>query len=158
MVLQPTFVPFTPWTTLESYRDLLTVIAEQGLVENVAPIQLGIRLLIPAGSRLLELGEIRAIMGEFDPAGLLYPWKPLTPAWIPSLPGQEIAVRGRLNAAALNLRQHMDRRSTAAGISPNAAWRLPTFMRARFRVWEPWYCCAEPTGTSLSRLSAGGHC
>ena len=55
LVLQPTFVPFTPWTTLASYRDLLEVIAAQNLIENVAPIQLGIRLLIPAGSRLLEL-------------------------------------------------------------------------------------------------------
>ena len=48
LVLQPTFVPFTPWTTLAGYRDLLTVVAEQDLVENIAPIQLGIRLLIPA--------------------------------------------------------------------------------------------------------------
>ena len=29
MTLQPTFVPFTPWTTLEGYRDLLAVIADQ---------------------------------------------------------------------------------------------------------------------------------
>src|SRR5262249_20446617 len=75
MVLQPTFVAFTPWTTLEGYRDLLSVIATQGLVENVTPIQLGIRLLIPAGSRLLELNEVRSMLGEFDHSGLLYPWK-----------------------------------------------------------------------------------
>ena len=37
LVLQPTFVPFSPWTTLESYCDLLQVILENGLVENVAP-------------------------------------------------------------------------------------------------------------------------
>ena len=60
MTLHPTFVPFSPWTTLESYLDLLRVIAEQELTENVAPIQLGIRLLIPEGSRMLELTEIRA--------------------------------------------------------------------------------------------------
>ena len=33
------------------------IVAEEDLVENVAPIQLAIRLLIPAGSRLLELEE-----------------------------------------------------------------------------------------------------
>src|SRR5438034_4285582 len=55
MTLHPTFVPFTPWTTLDGYLDLLRVIAEQGVIENVAPIQLGIRLLIPEGSRMLEL-------------------------------------------------------------------------------------------------------
>lgn len=75
MVLHPTFVPFTPWTTLEGYADLLSVLAEHELIENVAPIQLGIRLLIPAGSRLLELDETRAAIDAFDPAGLVYPWR-----------------------------------------------------------------------------------
>ncbi len=75
MVLQPTFVPITPWTTLDGYLDLLQVLQEQDLVESVAPIQLGIRLLIPAGSRLLELGEIRDMVGLFDAEALVYPWK-----------------------------------------------------------------------------------
>ena len=75
LVLQPTFVPFTPWTTLAGYRDLLAVIAEQELIENIAPIQLGIRLLIPAGSRLLELAEMRHYAGAFDPSSLFHPWK-----------------------------------------------------------------------------------
>ncbi len=75
LVLQPTFVPFTPWTTLESYSDLLAAVREHGLIENVAPIQLGIRLLIPAGSRLLELAEVRELVGPFDEAALVYPWR-----------------------------------------------------------------------------------
>jgi radical SAM superfamily enzyme YgiQ (UPF0313 family) len=77
--LQPTFVPFTPWTTLEGYCDLLEVLREEDLVENVAPIQLAIRLLIPAGSRLLELDEIRRGVGDFDEAALVYPWKHADP-------------------------------------------------------------------------------
>ncbi len=75
LALQPTFVPFTPWTTLAGFGDLLDVIAEQELVENVAPIQLAIRLLIPAGSRLLELQDIRSLAGPFDEAALVCPWK-----------------------------------------------------------------------------------
>ena len=75
MTLLPTFVPFTPWTTFEGYTDLLDVLAEQGLSENVAPIQLAIRLLIPAGSRLLELPEVSAMVGPFDSAALVFPWK-----------------------------------------------------------------------------------
>ena len=58
LTLAPTFVAFTPWTTLEGYVDLLETIAELDLVDHVAPIQLAIRLLIPAGSRLLELDEV----------------------------------------------------------------------------------------------------
>jgi hypothetical protein len=79
LTLQPTFVPFTPWTTLESYCELLEILRDEELVESVAPIQLGIRLLIPAGSRLLELEEIRRGVGEFDEAALVYPWKHADP-------------------------------------------------------------------------------
>ena len=79
LALQPTFVPFTPWTTPGQYLDLLRVIAEQGLVEAVPPIQLAIRLLIPAGSRLLELEEVRKQVGPFDEAALVYPWQHADP-------------------------------------------------------------------------------
>ncbi len=74
LLLQPTFVPFTPWTTLESSCELLEVLRENDLIENVAPIQLAIRLLIPAGSRLLELPDVEELVGPFDEAALVYPW------------------------------------------------------------------------------------
>ncbi|MGC1599024.1 MAG: CUAEP/CCAEP-tail radical SAM protein [Candidatus Acidiferrales bacterium] len=79
LVLQPTFVAFTPWTTLEGYCDLLKVIRENDLVESVAPIQLAIRLLIPTGSRLLELPEVLEMIGPFDEEALLYPWSHVDP-------------------------------------------------------------------------------
>lgn len=75
LVLHPTFVPFTPWTTLGSYRELLRLLYECALVENVAPVQLAIRLLIPAGSRLLELEEMRRLVAPFDRSALVYPWQ-----------------------------------------------------------------------------------
>ena len=55
MTLVPTFVAFHPWLTLDGYCDLLDTIDALDLVDHVAPIQLAIRLLIPEGSRLLEL-------------------------------------------------------------------------------------------------------
>ena len=75
LTLAPTFVTFTPWTTLASYCELLEIVREHELIENVAPIQFAIRLLIPAGSRLLELAEVREIVRPFDDAALVYPWK-----------------------------------------------------------------------------------
>jgi radical SAM superfamily enzyme YgiQ (UPF0313 family) len=72
--LSPTFVPFTPWTTLEGYRDLLRVIVEQRLVDAVAPVQLALRLLLPAGSLLLSDPEVQAAIEPFDEAALLYRW------------------------------------------------------------------------------------
>jgi hypothetical protein len=75
LTLAPTFVTFTPWTTWAGYRELLGVLADLDLVENVAPIQLAIRLLIPSGSRLLELPEIREMVEPFDPIALTYKWR-----------------------------------------------------------------------------------
>ncbi len=73
--LSPTFVAFTPWTTRAGYTELLDTLAELDLVEHVAPIQLAIRLLVPAGSRLLELEEVRRLCGAFDTQALVHPWR-----------------------------------------------------------------------------------
>ena len=45
----------------------------------MAPIQLAIRLLVTAGSRLLEMDEIRERIGPFDAKSLIYPWKHSVP-------------------------------------------------------------------------------
>ena len=74
IALNPTFVTFTPWTTLDGYLDLLATIEALDLVESVAPVQYAIRLLIPEGSRLLELEKVRRLVGAFDEPALCYPW------------------------------------------------------------------------------------
>jgi len=75
LMLSPTFIPFTPWTTDESYRRFLAELIELDLVEQVAPIQLAIRLLIPEGSLLFDVPEIREIVEGFDSQALCYPWR-----------------------------------------------------------------------------------
>ncbi|MGA2369392.1 MAG: CUAEP/CCAEP-tail radical SAM (seleno)protein [Candidatus Korobacteraceae bacterium] len=72
--MQPTFVVFSPWTTLKSYLELLHLLVELDLVDNVSPVQYAIRLLIPDASRLLELEEVQKLVGEFDQQSLMYPW------------------------------------------------------------------------------------
>jgi hypothetical protein len=74
LILNPTFVTFTPWTSLTGYLDLLTLIFELDLVDKVSPIQYAIRLLIPAGSKLLELPLVQELVGDFDEAALCYRW------------------------------------------------------------------------------------
>ncbi|MBM3809716.1 MAG: radical SAM protein, partial [Acidimicrobiia bacterium] len=44
LTLVPTFVAFTPWTTIPAYADMLRVVSDLGLVSHVAPVQWGIRL------------------------------------------------------------------------------------------------------------------
>jgi radical SAM superfamily enzyme YgiQ (UPF0313 family) len=76
MLLVPTFVAFTPWTTLAGYRAFLRAIVGLDLVDVVAPIQYAIRLLVPPGSRLLELAEVQALVAEgLDEAKLSYRWR-----------------------------------------------------------------------------------
>jgi hypothetical protein len=74
LTLAPTFVAFMPWIDLAGYCDLLRAIESLDLVEHVAPVQLAIRLLIPEGSRLLELPEVRGLVGRFQPETLAYRW------------------------------------------------------------------------------------
>ncbi|MDH4064673.1 MAG: CUAEP/CCAEP-tail radical SAM protein, partial [Acidobacteriota bacterium] len=75
VTLAPTFVAFTPWTTVDGYRDLLDTVDTLDLVGHVAPVQWGIRLLVTWQSRLLELPDVRRIAGTFDSRTLTYPWR-----------------------------------------------------------------------------------
>lgn len=74
VTLVPTFVAFTPWTTIDAYDDLVRVVDALGLTDHVAPVQWAIRLLVTWQSRLLELPDIREVIGAFDPKTLTYPW------------------------------------------------------------------------------------
>ena len=138
LTLSPTFVPFTPWTTLEGYQEFLWLLAELGLVEHVAPIQLAIRLLILPGSRLLELPEVRDLVGEFDPQGLCYPWRH-EDARVEQLCEK---VRQIVNAGE---RRHATRSEIFAQVW-NAAYGkplTPLVMPSRATIpylEEPWYC------------------
>jgi len=157
ITLHPTFVPFTPWTTVDAYLDLLRVIEEQGVVENVAPIQLGIRLLIPEGSRILELEEVRCLVGRFDPQSLAYPCKNIDPR----LDALSETVQ---KIAAAAERQKESRPATFEHIwkAAHAAAGMPApqlNLSARSQVSipflsEPWYCCAEPTRDQLVSIGA----
>jgi Radical SAM superfamily len=151
LTLHPTFVPFSPWTTVENYLDLLRVLYEEQLMENVAPIQLGIRLLIPAGSRMLELEEIRRAIGPFDPQSLVYPWRHSDPR-VDALSEtvQEIAAaadREKVSRATAFERIWIAAHR-AAGIAPPAVPRTQAAQAVPF-LSEPWYCCAEPTTDQL---------
>ncbi len=145
LTLSPTFVAFTPWLTLAGYEDLLDTIAALDLVENVAPVQLAIRLLIPSRSRLLGLLEVREFIGEFDSASLAYPWKH-PDARVDELQRRVEARVQRLTAAGLGRRQIFDdvrrlaRQFTAGDTSlPPLPAALPSRATVPY-LTEPWYC------------------
>jgi radical SAM superfamily enzyme YgiQ (UPF0313 family) len=141
LLLSPTFVAFTPWTTLEGYCDLLGSIERLQLVEHVAPIQLAIRLLIPEGSRLLELDDIRAAVEPFDPRTLTYPWVHRDPAVDAMQTALTALVGRRLNASRREVFAEIwELAHRAAGL---AVPRQAPGLLARANVPylnEPWYC------------------
>ncbi len=148
--LSPTFIPFTPWTTWVSYRELLCTLAELGLVNQVAPVQLALRLLIPAGSRLLELEELRCLVDVFQPDALTHRWRHSDPTV------------DQLAARLLQL-VHSEQARGASRVECFAAiWKeagggepvplLPRERRRAPQLSEPWYCCAEPMPERAAKI------
>jgi hypothetical protein len=143
ITLVPTFVAFTPWTTLEGYVELLNLLEELDLVEQVAPIQLAIRLLVTAGSSLLELDDIRRVVSPFDGASLTWPWRHPSPR----VDALQVALMRLVGAASAMPRAQVFAAIAAlarehAGL-PAAPRRASPSTPVPY-VSEPWYCCAEP--------------
>jgi radical SAM superfamily enzyme YgiQ (UPF0313 family) len=147
LVLSPTFIPFTPWTTLESYADLLQAIAALELIENVAPVQLSIRLLITQGSRLLELREVQEKIEGFDQGALSYRWRNKDPR-VDELQREVEACVADGARRGLSRAQTFEQIWKLAQASRDSDERagLPSFAPALVAraaipyLTEPWYC------------------
>lgn len=150
IALAPTFVPFTPWTTLEGYVELLRRLVELQLAESVPPVQLAIRLLIPEGSHLLQLPGFRALVDDFDAAVLGYPWRHRDRR-LDQLQQQVHTLVARADASGMGRREVFERIWAMAHESlDRPAPSLPDYLGDPIpHLTEPWYCCAEPTEQQL---------
>jgi radical SAM superfamily enzyme YgiQ (UPF0313 family) len=74
ITLRPSLVPFTPWSTLDDYAELLEFVGEESLVEAVDPVQFSVRLLVPPGSWLLKVPEAEGRFGPLDRKSFMHPW------------------------------------------------------------------------------------
>ena len=148
--LAPTFVPFSPWTTLAGYVELLETLVAFELAAAVPPVQLAIRLLVPQGSYLLRLEGFAERLEPFDAELLGYPWRHRDPR-------VDVLQEAVQESAERADRESWSRRRAfaeiwrlahvAAGRSvPPLPERLGTPVAAHS---EPWYCCAEPTARQL---------
>jgi radical SAM superfamily enzyme YgiQ (UPF0313 family) len=143
--LNPTFVAFTPWTTLADYIELLTVLATQDLIAHVSPIQLAMRLLLPAGSTLLALPEMRRHLRDFDASALTYRWIHPDPR-VDQLCDEALTLVQSGEAEAANRHEIFARlwaASHKAAALPAPALPEPTVAPRRGPIPyldEPWYC------------------
>ena len=150
--LAPTFVAFTPWTTLAGYVDLLRRIVELELVENIPPVQYSIRLLVPEGSYLFNLPGFEARVDEFDPTLLGYPWRH-EDARVDRLQATIQASVAEAEANELSRRESFGRVwdiAHAFSSEPAPALTEHGLGASIPRLSEPWYCCAEPTEQQLA--------
>jgi hypothetical protein len=137
--LNPTFIAFTPWTTRESYVDLLRSLLELDLVDAVAPVQLALRLLITSGSRLLELEDIRALAGEFNSKSLIYPWRH-PDSEMDDLASRALSAVHREQKAGAS-RRTIFRKITELAGGPALPENFDLVARAAIPYLdEPWYC------------------
>jgi hypothetical protein len=135
LTLVPTFVAFTPWTTLDGYRDLLDVVDDLGLADHVPPVQWGIRLLVTWQSRLLELPDIRTVIGPFDQKTLTFPWRHADTR-VDELQQQVMKLVGvRINHSRSEIV------SRIRGLASHPRASVPLHLRTEVPYLnEPWYC------------------
>jgi hypothetical protein len=155
---RPSWLPFTPWTSLQDVADIMDFVARHDLVPNVDPVQYSIRLLLPQGSLLLS--DSQFAVGQYDPELLSYSWRSpdaRVDALQTRLAGlaEEAAATGEAGGATyLRMRsavaEAMGEHRDADAIPERA---IAASGEGRPRLTEPWFCCAEPTGGQLGRLA-----
>ncbi len=148
--MRPTLVAFTPWTTPADYMEVLDFVAEYDLVENIDPVQYGIRLLVPPGSALLEEQEHDELdwLGPLDEESFTYLWKHPDPRM--DRLHREVAALVEIAA-----REHWQNQVTFQEVCTLAELYLGASLSSRFgearqgtrtaqrpvpHLSEPWFC------------------
>jgi hypothetical protein len=143
IALRPTWVAFTPWTTLQGYRGWLDFLADESLVDHVDPVQYGIRLLIPPGSLLLDLREMQPHLGRLVPGGFHYHWThpdPSVDRLAERVAAAVTAGAERNEDAALTFDRVRSLAAAAAGAPTPPPIGLPADRTRPPRLTEPWFC------------------
>ena len=149
--IRPSFLPFTPWTTLDDVADIIDFVAALDLVPNVDPVQYTIRLLVPEGSLLEPILATEGRLGPYDAERLTWTWTSEDPAvdqlqtrLTAIVEGAQTAgepigriferVRAAVHAAA-------GRHGAGADGSDRASLLMSTATgEGRPRLTEPWFC------------------
>ena len=161
IIMRPSLVAFTPWTSLEDYKEMFDLVESHDLIDAIDPVQYSVRLLIPPGSALLDqpdqLAPIRKFLGPLDQAGFQHLWTHPDPRMDRLHRHVAAAVEEAGKAGedpALTFDRLRELAYRASGWTSLARSRCPTVLSPRRipRMTEPWFCCAEPTQDQLMIL------
>jgi radical SAM superfamily enzyme YgiQ (UPF0313 family) len=142
IALRPSLLPFTPWSTLEDYLDLLDVFSSEGWVRSLDPVQLSIRLLVPPGSLLL--GDRELPTEGLDEAALTHRWRHPDPRMdaLQAKVARAVELAAATGAATEATFETVQRLALAAAGRPHdhvIVARADTGRRAP-RLTESWFC------------------
>jgi hypothetical protein len=145
IALRPTWVAFTPWTTLADYREMLDFIEAEDLIDQVDPVQYSLRLLVPPGSLLLDSPAMRPHLGPLEQETFSYRWAHPDPRMdrlqeAMTVVVTEAAERGE--DAAMTFDRVGALADGVAGVPgrPPVAPRLAPGRSRPPRLTEPWFC------------------
>jgi len=141
--LRPTWIAFTPWTTLAAYRAWLDFIADEGLIDATDPVQYALRLLVPPGSWLLEQPAMRRHVGRLVPEAFHHEWThpdPRMDALQSAVAAAVGAAADRREDAALTFDRVRALAAAAAGVAAPPPIGLAADRRRPPRLSEPWFC------------------
>ena len=159
IALRPTWVAFTPWTTLGDFHAMLDFVEAEGLVHHVDPVQYSVRLLVPPGSLLLETDALRPHLGPLVEEAFHYRWRHPDPrmdrlqADVAALVADAAARHEDTSVTFGRIRElttrvdgdpdlgvplvtgaaHRRPATTAPRVDASAPWRAP-------RLTEAWFC------------------
>jgi radical SAM superfamily enzyme YgiQ (UPF0313 family) len=143
IALRPTFVPFTPWTTMGDFLELLSWVEREALVTSVDPVQWSIRLLVPPGSLLASSPSMTPHVRGLDPASFSHRW--VHPD--PRMDALHVAVNdivrdsARKEEPAVTTFERVRRAAYEASGMPAPTRSLPARVSAPApRLTEPWFC------------------
>jgi radical SAM superfamily enzyme YgiQ (UPF0313 family) len=144
LILRPTWVPFTPWTTLDDYHAMLDFVEREGLIDQVDPVQYSIRLLVPPGSLLAASDAMRPYLGELVAGDFHFRWRHPDPR----MERLQEDVATLVAAAAERSEDPAVTFGRVRGLADEAAGRparplpaAPAADRRRPpRLTEPWFC------------------
>jgi len=143
ITLRPTWVAFTPWTTLEGYRGWLDFIDAQDLVDAVDPVQYGLRLLVPPGSLLLAHEAMLPHLGGLVADAFYYEWThpdPRMDVLQTAVSTAVAAAADRREDAGLTFQRVRALADETAGM-PSRPLVSPAPARRRApRLTEAWFC------------------
>jgi radical SAM superfamily enzyme YgiQ (UPF0313 family) len=141
ITFRPTWVAFTPWTTLDDCREVLDFVEEHDLIDHVDPVQYSIRLLVPPGSYLLDRPAMKPYLGPLDQASFSYRWVHPDPRLDRLHKEVSALVEKDAQAGEDPALTFYRVKALAAGRNPDRVLpRLPLDRLRAPRLSEPWFC------------------